>query len=642
MKRISAIFVVLLVFFLASCKEDEKAEKPKSTLEGIVRDEFGGPLDSVKCVISSSSFEYTILTNDAGRFTSPKIETGSYLITISKANYTTGNTEVELKETPTMVELVLSSSNSFLRVSDSLFVVSYSGGGMEIIVESNSTWTATTDAAWLKSSTTSGEGNASLKFTWEKSEDNNDRIGMITLRSGSIERRVKVKQTAPVKLLSATGIIGNYEDDVQDSIKLVFNKPVTVNSITTSYQLCLSEMNSVVYGNNLSFSYSCARLGGEYPFSVSVKEGKDVFNFSLTIPFYTKKLNVVGQIVDYFITDDNTSIWAITNFPNKVLEISLTDLAVTKEHTLDFAPNTIKWNHFKNTLNVFSLGVCYTQEVLAGNCKNNYLLYLNPEDFSITRSKIEPIEGYDFSRPYLFPRELCLFDNGMGIIRMVNYNNYTGWRFIDSSNSDSTFISESHLDFTVEEYDQIVLNHNRTAMYLIHPLGSTSIDVFELGGSVFRTYTSPLPGRSNYILPNKKKDRVLHAQLYQQFISDMDGYMSKVSYLDTRSFYGGIDFSYKPGEDETVYYLADGSFQILDFKNGFTNMSTDALNAMVDIQSTTDGKDLIGLYKNNSDGGTTFFVFDIDATFVNRTSTPDPSGRIRAGTVSHRPSVWVK
>lgn len=642
--RLVLRFLTIPLISLSSCADKDRENPiPEYDLQGIVRDEFGEPMDSVTCVLTTQDQGRQTTTDKYGAFWMRKLKAGKYTITFSKPNYITGNEEIDVAQDPTVVELTLSAGTSFLRTSDSLFTVGSSSASAEVRVESNVSWTATSDAQWINISTAAGAGNSNLKITWEQSDEMTDRVGAVWIRSGSLQRKIKVAQAAPVKLMSYQGIIGNYENGADDSIRLVFNKPVSVHSITTSYYFCLTDIKHNLSGNTLSFDYSCARLGESYPFTVTAKDKHQTFTFDIKVSFYDRKTTIPGYIVDYFVTDDNKFIWGVTQFPNKVIKVSLPELTVVKTFDLDFDPNFIKWNAFRQSLNIFKRASrCDFEKLIAGQCDNN-LIHFDPETGAVIRSKINLITGYDAGDsgyPFVFPYDLLLFEDGTGIIQLENEYNYFGWRFIDSRKSDSTYVSDPHWRHDIG-YESIHMSHSKDKVYFMHQWGSTSVEIFNKTDLSFSTYTSPVSGRSNSLVVNKKNNRVYHAQLYEQFISDMGDYVSKISYIDNRPFYGGIDFSYKDGEEETLYFLQDGILQILDYKTAFTSFSCKTAGTLADIQSTTDGENFVALKKNN-EGTTDLYVFNIDHVTENKAQNINAGGRTSTGFDKPFPSSWQR
>jgi hypothetical protein len=646
MRRLTyySLLKLFLLSLLVSCKENE-VQIPKSSIEFIIKDEFDGLLDSVVCELSTENEKISMNSDANGYVKFDEINIGKYTLSYSKANYITGSEEIDVGIEPEKLELTLASGNTFLNLKDSVFNINYVNSTKTIQLESNSNWSIETDVNWIKTSVSSGAGNSEVTLTWEKSNDDYERVAHVIFKAGSIKRKLRVIQFPPLKLLKVNAVIGNEEKNIQDSVKLVFNKRITVKSITTSYEFCLSQILHKANANNLAFTYKCTFLGQSFPFTVSVLDGNEPYTFEIEAKFYTGKLNIPGYVMDYFVTDDNQYIWCVTTFPSALLKVSLKDLAIVKERALDFAPTGLAWNSYHNTLNIFNTRyVCNYADIESGACKDNYLMFVNTETLEITKRKIPLINGYDrewYLYPYVFPKGIYQFKNGSGLILLNNEYANTGWRFIDSFNSDSTYISSDHIRYNEIKYQEIFLNHDKTKMVMLHPWGSTSIDIYEMGNPTFRTFKSPISsGRSSRFLASKKHDRFFHGQVYEQFITDLNGYVSFITTLGTGYFYGGQDFSYKPGQEETIYYVSDGTFRILDYKIGFTTLTTQAISRLLRINTTTDGKNIIGLVQRN-EGTTDILMFNVEETFVNQALRPNSTNRATP-TISTTKSVWIR
>lgn len=637
MKRINALVIPsILLLILWSCDRDEVVKVPKSSFVGIVRDEFGDLLDSVRCTITSSSNGNSTITKD-GHFNFKLIDVGTYSLTLSKDNYVTVHTPVEIKAEPNEMEFVLTSGNSFLRVSDSVLTPNYKNGSKDIIVESNAQWTVESDVSWLLVSFNSNSGSKKLNLSWKQSEQDDERIGNVTIKIGSLERKIKVIQSPQMKLFIIQAIIGNRENGIKDSITLLFNQPIAVNSLTSNYEFCISDINYKVHGKKLSFAYECARLGEEYPFSISVKDRmNENSSFQFNAQFFTRKLTLEGGISDYFIDDDNKTIWAVLGLPNRIVKISLDDLTVESSYNLGFLPARLQKNTYNNLISIFDAhGQCYSCD----SPPSNYIYYFNPANGLIKQIKIEPIEGYDHPNyPSIFPVSLETMQNGLGVLITSDDSGNNKWRFVDAAHQDSMFISPTRSEVW---YPSISLNHDRSEILMMQPW-STSIDILKIGSPIIITRDSPIPGASQYIVPNRKTNRVFHGQLYEQFISDMEDYVSQVTYIDTRAFYWrGGDFSYRSGEEETIYYFNDDLFQMLDYKAGFTNFTADKNPTLLKIHSTTDGKFLVGI-KETSGGTMDLMIFDIESTLINKLSSPNSGGRTSGTENNGIQSVWNK
>jgi hypothetical protein len=92
-----------------------------------------------------------------------------------------------------------------------------------------------------------------------------------------------------------------------------------------------------------------------------------------------------------------------------------------------------------------------------------------------------------------------------------------------------------------------------------------------------------------FITPNRINSRVYFGQLYDQFIMDLDGNMSQISYIDNRDN-GNADFCYLQGKDDIIYFIDDYFLQVLDYGNSVTLMSCDIACEMRSLTVTLDGK----------------------------------------------------
>ena len=589
---VSRVFVLsafCIFIILTGCKKDEEVPL-KSSLRGNAKDEFGGPLDSVRCIIKSSSFETFATTDTNGNFRFDGIVVGQYTITASRKDYNGVTEQVQVNPEGTAVELILTSGNSFLRVADSTVYIFHSGGSKEIDIESNASWTASSADSWLSVSPLSKSGNAKLKLTSGEFAGDNLRSTKITIRVGSLERIVNVIQYPPIKLLKSERIFGNDELGIDDSISLTFNQPITVKSIRGDNEMCVLKQRTI--GNKVSFNYPCAKLAEQYGFMISVEDAqKQTFNFQTTVPFYDKKLTVSGFILDYFISDDSKTIWAITNFPDRVVQISMENLSIVKSYDLDFKPEKIKFNKYYNVINLFShSNWCYT-------CDSNYILMFDPNSGQISRVEVNAVDGYDHPNyPSIFPVNLSTMKNGLGVLLGTDDSGNRKWRFVDGAKNNSMYISSTH---SSTWYRDIELNYDQSEIYMLHP-GTMLVDVLKIGSPDILTYSPPRLEGNGRISASQKADRVLHSLITYQYVTDLKGYRSWVTSLDPLPFYGGTAFSNRAGEEEVIYYLADGSLMILDYKVGFTSVSMDANGSLTRIQASLDGSQLAAFRVANS------------------------------------------
>lgn len=609
-------------------------------------DEFRGALGGVACKLASTLGEHKATTDSNGAFKFEKVIPGKYTLSASRTSYITAIEPVEVTIEPSSVELVLSSGDSFLEVVDTMLMVSNNPGQHQFQVKSNAHWEVSTDTPWITLANSSGSGNGILFLSWQASYEDYNRVGVIEVKSGSLRSRVRITQEPSLKILATDVVYGNLVVGATDSIIVEFSKIVTITSLSSNYVLCAGGFNFKHVGRRLALTYSCGKIGGSYPLTINGKVGQDPFTFQLNMNYYSKRKTLPGSIYNYFIAPDNQTLWAITSSPNKLIQLSLPDLTVLKELTIGFTPGQIRWNDYAQMINIFGQGYCHLETVVDGTCTQNRLTYVDPNSLAISSSPIHHIPDYYFygnnAYPYVFPRDIALFSDGTGIVQLSNDYDYLLWRFIDGPHNDTTYNGSIHVNLPAYDlrYQSIFTNHDKSKIYLMHPWASTSIDIYERGQSTFRTYNTPHGGHSNKLVPHKKANWMYHGELYQQFVSDLDAYDSWYTYLDTRYYFSGIDFSYRTGEEEIVYYLGDGLLLVLDYRYGFTPYATEMVETMFNIQTTTDGVGMTSLRPNN--GTTDVFYFPLDLLMHDQVPRTSPGGRSASQSRSKFESIWVK
>ncbi len=591
------IIFITLIMLNAAC--NEQPELPKSTIYGTVVNTYGNLLDSVACSIVSN--KGATITGEDGKFIFNNLTVGKFTLLFTRKNYIAKEVIVELNKEPTLLEVRLNPGIEFLKISDSIKSVNYKEGIISIDVESNSDWLVSSDASWIKPTIGNGGGSQTLLINLELSDNNEIRKGKLKVKTASLTRIISIEQTPPLKIIDTKGIIGNYETDRADSIIVYFNKPLAVNSVAANFQGCVTDINYKVHNNRLVFNYNCAQLADEYSFTITANDGRDNFVLSTQAQFYNEKHLITGSIIDYFILKDNSAMWAITVNPNKLLKIELPQFEIIDSYPLSFAPGKMQYHAYNNTIDIIS-----NRETCIA-CASNYIFNFDPVKGAIKPIYIEPIYNQANIDGGRYPYEMRIMNNGIGVVLTLSINNDLSWRYRDANSNDTLYNSISN----TTKYEGMQMSFDESKLYMMHTFGSTTLDIIEKNSEDVRIYNSPFGGRSNYLVASKKTNRLFHGQLYEQFISDTEDYVSNVSYLDTRSFsFAGVIFSNLPDEDEVIYYAADNYFWVLDYKNAFTPFTCDISPLLYNLQTTLDGKKLMGIKYNNQD--TDVIVFDVE------------------------------
>jgi hypothetical protein len=196
------------------------------------------------------------------------------------------------------------------------------------------------------------------------------------------------------------------------------------------------------------------------------------------------------------------------------------------------------------------------------------------------------------------PYDLGFTTSGYGIV-LLGSNECSAllWKVIDSSKGDIIYPYEKTNHSSPK---RVYSNFDKSKLLITDMWGGC--DIYRIDGNT-HDYERIIPSsitRGVFITPNKMNDRIYFGQLYDQFIMAENKTLSKISFLDNRSD-AGADFSYRPGEEDYIYYWDDHYFRLLDYSTATTLFSSEvefglrSSGAESDRQlaSTSDGKYLI-------------------------------------------------
>ncbi|MBS1489102.1 MAG: hypothetical protein OJF59_000649 [Cytophagales bacterium] len=502
-----------------------------------------------------------------------------------------------------------------LKLGNNLLTVDAPAGSTSVSLTSNTSWSVLSTSDWLSVTPASGTGNSILSIAWNAMTNMDQRTGSIIVQAGNLQQKIEVSQEQRVKLLQTQVIMGNLETSVRTSVVLTFNTNVDVSTIVDNMNLCAPVDSFKVSGSQVSFPYPCTTMGMVYPFTISLKNG---YNFTFQVSLHKSKLNVPGQVFDYFVTDDNSSLWAVTQNPNQLVQLSLPDLSLLKKLSLAFRPERIRWNYYHDKLMVF-----------APAADDSVYRIVDPVSLSITKVRVSPYNP-QYSSEAFFPSDIAQMSDGNGIMQTELYSGYYSWRYINKN--DSTWpISNYFMTSAPKQYGEIHTNYDRSKVIMLYAFQNTNVDVWQMGTDTLHTIYAPnvyLAGVGAVNLcVNKKQDLIFHSHSLTQYITDLSGYVSGISYL--RDLYKNSAFSYRSGEDQVIYNVVDGTFYVMDYQNSFTNLSALITDNFSRLQSTTDGKYIVGY--NDNVASADFLVFDLGAILVNSVKySPTSGGRIRA------------
>ncbi|WPR77671.1 carboxypeptidase regulatory-like domain-containing protein [Algoriphagus sp. NG3] len=427
---LSYLFPVLFVILvIQACTEDTNDPLPTfGKLGGQVTGSYGQHLENATIKISTPNFNAELKTNEFGRYLFEDLATGDYKIEVSKETFI-GKSEM-LSLQPNVVneaDFSLEVGEEILMVPDSLINAGVKSGVFELRVLSNTSWTISSDSEWASLSSSGGNGDSKLLVTWTENMADSTKTAILTLKSGKIQQSIKVIQASAIKIIDTKGIGGNQlASDPHSKVTITFSRPISlVQRIDPLFRNCQGASFSPILNSDrteLTFTYSCGRLGIKYPFTIEFLDDENnshIENFD--VEFYDKKLAIDGMVSSTYAAPNEDKLWITTTAPAKVYKIDMNKFEIEKEFKYtELGPyeHTVTLNPYNNLLYISNRGK---------------LDVYNPETGQLVKSISLPKPEYDlYSDHYVF--SMAFNKKGLGILSL-RHTGSSGekWVKIDSS-----------------------------------------------------------------------------------------------------------------------------------------------------------------------------------------------------------------
>jgi hypothetical protein len=617
------LLLLIVVFFIYSCSEenDVPEEIPYGSIYGVVLNEYGQPIENTILEVD----ERTTKTDSEGRFGFKKIKPGVYTISAFQDFFLTENRTVEIKkDSTTKVTFELKAGQSYLMVSDSIFEVNSMDGFINISVKSNSEWIIKNKSAWIEVSSDKGEGNSTIRLSWNKHFESDEyRSDSVLITTGNQSIYLKVKQSFPIRIKEVKGIIGNELTGIPDSVLLVFNQPIIVNSIKSNYDICFSDINySVLNKNSVRFTFGCAKLGGEFPFSISVRNNKaDVLQEDIVVPFFDSYIEFDGLLKDFKLSEDEQFCWATTSDPNRLYCVDIKGNSIRSAFDLDFEPGRLTYNPYN--------GYWYVLPAFGPHIDifSSCFYVIDPENRKIVEKIIIEQDEYDHpENPYVHPYDLVFSPGGLGVIVLKNPRATGGkWRIIESYNDDKMFYHPFFMNQNVYNFDNVFLNYKNEIIAAGYRENSLS---FITKDEVKQFNVDPKFRSDEYYAGGVNAVKRFHKLENKYYVAaspgsqciinlDNDVY-SNVLLVESRE--ATADFSYRPGDNNIIFHEVDMNFgihlfHVLDFNQNKVVMISDMVFNLKNITSLKEGTTVLMTKVDYNKFTSRFYKFQTDIFF---------------------------
>lgn len=594
------LFASLTLF---SCKKEDlvQPEVKVGDVKVTVSNEFGQPIEGAEITIGTRNN----MTDSEGECLFKNLAVKEYEISVSKQSFLPRILKITVVEDIiTYVNVTLDTGDAFLNLSESIRYVFSEVGSFNVEVQSNAEWKVETTSSWLESSILIGAGNDIVRISYLESLEDTIRTDSILFMSDTIVKKLLVKQYGPIKLIENQGILADDNQGIPDSVYVLFNKPISVNNIVSHWSTCDCDINYTQTKDKkgVFFSFSCAELGGSYPFSISVSDlaGNEA-TFEIDATFYDVKRDIDGYITDFLFLNQDKEVLISTFNPSRIIKYSIESDSIIQTYDLSslMAPINLVWNPYNSK--IYVMGNADPNAVFIHTNVNMPEVYtLDHETGDISLAFIsEPDEEDHPQYPANIPYDIGFTRTGLGVILLkANGTTVLRWKLIDSSKNDSIY-KYPYYDEVVDEWSDfhsVHLNYDGYKLYLTQPDGDVDYGIFDAVSSYMSILRPSSVTRSEEITANRKEEEFYARQLYDQFIIDLSGNLSQITYMDSR--HGGhADFSYRENEDNIIYLCEEisfvdsrNSFRVLDYNTRTLLKSSDVIDGLLKFSSTIDGK----------------------------------------------------
>ena len=443
-------------------------------------------------------------------------------------------------------------------------------------ITTNTNWEVKSKPVWLSVSPESGNQNQELQISLEENTDSNARNGEIKFTAAGEDFILDVSQQGfAIKLISYSG--SESPINMSESKFLLFNKPVTLNAITSgdplySFYAGPDDVEYFADNHGIKFTVGPSNLGSTHSYKFSVSDSDNVgLVQTVNFDFFTQQIIVPGRIKD-MILDAENNLWVL----------SLRVVASSEpSYIFKFVENGgLFEEELRFEVDVDLVGTSYVGGSFFINPYNNYIYIPDYEEeeidvYSKSGSLIKQIEipSVDSDHPdypHTSPVYLGFNNEGKGIVSLQG-KGISGmkWRFIDSSDDDLLTEPDETHPYYYNDLQTFIPNWDKSKLYVIEDL-SPIIKVFDGNitfGELDLNTIFPSGANASLITQNRLNNKIFISGFHNSQIIASD--LSYISNQANAHFLG--DFCYDSGRPNNIYaFDGDANFKLLDYDNQVT------------------------------------------------------------------------
>ncbi|NPD47903.1 hypothetical protein [Lentimicrobium sp. S6] len=608
------IFIIVsLSLILFSCKKGNEGIEEQGNIEGNIYNEFNQPIIGALIELDDLSRS----SDSIGGYIFSDIAAKEYTVSVSKEPYLSMEKKVFVEGGKTVsLNFILETEGAFLQFSDTALYFNSLSGESSFQIGSNTNWSIESYPEWVALSALEGQGNLALEITYSENSENFSRTDTIIAKGGGITQKLVIIQYPELRMISFEGIHGNETLDIVDSVYVLFNRPITVESIIAMPNYVHPISYEYTDNNHgIKFDFIAAEMGYEYPFTISVSdESGVVLEEEIIVPYYNRKIDIEGEITDYlYVNQDKEMLIAVFN-PSKLIHysIELDSILYTYDLSPYLSPIQLSYNPF-NSL-IYMMGSYPNGEMNSTPIDRPVVYTLSMLTNEIVLAKtIEPDEDDHPEFPAIYPINIGFTKDGLGIILLGSTSSSEKkLKFIDSANNDSIY---SYPDDKHESlwFIDVQMNYDYSKLYFLQESGGEEYGIFDVSTQRITFLDQGSNVNSSFITANRKKETFYAGQYGYQYILDLNNNKSEKTNLSGGPGDISADFSYISDKEEFVYFINGREFFVVDYSAGIVVRKCNTTDYLEQLSTTINGQYIITI--DNNEDSSSIIIFDSNSLF---------------------------
>jgi hypothetical protein len=182
------------------------------------------------------------------------------------------------------------------------------------------------------------------------------------------------------------------------------------------------------------------------------------------------------------------------------------------------------------------------------------------------------------------------------------------WKVIDCSPGDSVYIHPAWFGTNgFRSFSKIYKSYDKSELMMNTVLSGSNIEVLNGTTHAIDVIIPPVASPSVFLRPNRLNGKLYLAQWHEQYILRPDHSIGALTNVYLENGPGG-DFSYRTGEPEGMYVIADNILSIINYTSGSMVMTHDLQYNLQGLTSCTNGEQMVMYRSSQTNSDLLFFA----------------------------------